>query len=253
MSPPTTHAPGRFVFAELNARRAPLGQRFYQQLLGWQARPIHVPPFGQLPQLLNGERTVGSVFIAMGAFAPPCWIPMLSLDPEGLAERVEACGGKVVEAPHQLGSWAQMGEITDPCGHLTTVLWQNAGDEVDPLRPGDLALAELWARDPDQVVGFYEALTGATARSTPLGYTLHLEGPTHPAIAIRRNTFGLTPCWLPLFCSVSVGGDGHHAERLGAVREVDTHDFHGLGRAAYFTDPCGAHFGLVTYEDEANA
>ena len=63
--------PGRPVWLEMNAQRVTTAMRFNQELFAWVSVPLHVPPWGSIPNIVNGDRMFGNQFMAMGGLNGP--------------------------------------------------------------------------------------------------------------------------------------------------------------------------------------
>ncbi|NNE24876.1 MAG: hypothetical protein HKN11_19935, partial [Rhizobiales bacterium] len=51
-----TVRPGRPVYLEMNAQRVTSAMRFYNELFAWTSAPLHVPPWGNIAVISNGDR-----------------------------------------------------------------------------------------------------------------------------------------------------------------------------------------------------
>ena len=108
--------PGRPVRLELNAQRVTAAMSFYQALFAWTSKPLHVPPWGSIPLIFNGDRNFGNQFMAMGAFAQPRWLIWFSADIERAESRLQAHGCDVGEGIYQLGDLGRLLDTSDPGG-----------------------------------------------------------------------------------------------------------------------------------------
>ena len=235
--------PGRPVRLELNAQRVTSAVQFYQRLFGWRSIPLHVPPWGSIPLIANGERVFGNEFMAMGAFAPPQWLMWFSGDLRRAEAAIRAGGGDTGQGIYQLGTLGHLLDATDPAGTRFAVIeLAVAPPETDA--PGDPTLAELWGANVAEQAPFYADVFGLELAPTARGAALADHGV--PRLFFRNVSFDLPrPIWVPYFLSAGVGGDCERARREGALVQVPQERVADIGQLAVLTDPAGAAFGLV--------
>ncbi len=235
--------PGRPVRLELNAQRVTDAMQFYRAVFGWTSLPLHVRPWGSIPQIANGERVFANEFMAMGAFAQPKWMIWFSGDVQKAETAARERGGSVGRGVYPLGDLGDFLDATDPSGNRIAAISPNqAPPETD--KPGDPCLAELWGTDASRHAEFYGAFLGLNVVPTSLGAML-TDGDT-PRLFLRDVTFDLpAPVWVPYFLSEGVGGDCERARRAGAIVQVHKEVVENIGELAVLSDTAGAYFGLV--------
>ena len=184
----STLRPGRPVWLELNAQRVSSGIRFYHDLFGWTSRPLHVPPWGSIPNIVNGERMLGNQFMAMGAFAVPKWNIWFSADLERAEARIKTLGGDVGQGIHPLGDLGMILGATDPSGHAFSLIALN-GDAPGDDNCGDPCLAEFWGPDAAKTAEFYADALGLTCVPTETGAMLTDQGFPRLSSAIRTSIY----------------------------------------------------------------
>ena len=236
-------APGRPVWLELNAQRVTQAVSFYRELFHWGGAALHVPPWGSIPLIANGNRIFANQFMAMGAFAPPHWKVWFSCDLERAVGRITALGGNAGEGVVTIGDFSRQVNAVDPKGVPFGMIEVLAHAVPDTDAPGDPCATEYFSPEARSVAPFYADVLGLTARETPRGATL-LDGET-PRAFLNEVGFDLRPCWIPYFRSVGVGGDTERARRAGAVAQQHKEAVPGLGELSVFADPANAYFGLL--------
>ena len=234
---------GRPVRLELNAQRVTQAIRFYETLFGWSSRPLHVPPWGSIPLIANGERVFGNQFMAMGGFALPRWLTWFSADLERASPIIEKHGGSIGQGIHQLGDLGMLLDAHDPNGNQFGLIALG----VDPPAIdgfGDPCLAEFWGREASALAPFYADVLGLDHDEIPTGAMLSGEGT--PRLLFRDTDFEITPPrWIPYFRTAGTGGDCERARRAGAIVQVHKATVSGIGELAVLADTAGAFFGIV--------
>lgn len=234
---------GRPVRLELNAQRVTDAMQFYRKLFGWSSIPLHVPPWGSIPQIANGDRIFANEFMAMGAFATPKWLIWFSADLKNAENAIRKGGGDPGKGVYSLGDLGLLLDANDPAGNRIAVISLN---EPPPEKdvPGDPCVAELWGPNAAEHAVFYAEVLGLECVSTSRGAKLTENG--EPRVFFREIQFDLpTPIWVPYFLSTAVGGDCERAIRSGAIVQVHKEIVEDIGELVVLSDPAGAFFGLV--------
>ena len=242
---------GRPVRLELNAQRVTAAMEFYRTLFSWTSIPLHVPPWGSIPLIANGDRVFANEFMAMGAFATPHWKIWFSGDLERAEEAIRKGGGETGQGIYQLGALGLLLDAREPAGNDFSLIRLQA-PPPDKDAPGDTCRAELWGNGVADLAGFYAEVFGAESAATSQGAKLSFNG--NPQIFFRDSDFDLPRAlWIPYFRSTSVGGDCERARRAGAVVQVHKETVEDIGELVVLSDPAGAYFGLVDPSKSAPA
>lgn len=234
---------GRPVRLELNAQRVTTAMHFYRSIFGWRSIPLHVPPWGSIPLIANGDRIFANEFMAMGAFAPPQWKVWLSLNVENAEIAIREGGGDPGQGFSQLGDVGLTLDAVDPAGNGFSVI-SLTQDPPAIDAPGDPCLVEMWGADASKHASFYADVFGLECVVTSRGAKLSDNG--KPRIFFRDVPYDLPkPVWIPYFLSTGVGGDCERSRRAGAVVQVHKEIVEDIGELVVLSDPAGAYFGLV--------
>lgn len=235
--------PGRPVRLELNAQRVTDAMQFYRKLFGWTSTSLHVPPWGSIPQIANGERVFANEFMAMGSFAQPKWMIWFSADLEKAEAAILNGGGNTGRGIYPLGELGNLLDASDPSGNrIAAISLNHAPPETDA--PGDPCLVELWGTNASMHAAFYGEVLGLDVVPTALGAKL-TDGNV-PRVFMRNVQFDLPkPIWIPYFLSKGVGGDCERARRAGAIVQVHKQVIEDIGELVVLSDTAGAYFGLV--------
>ncbi|MEM6488903.1 MAG: hypothetical protein AAF677_11655 [Pseudomonadota bacterium] len=200
----------------------------------------------------------GLAFSAMGAFAPPRWLPSLIGDPERAILHAEAVGGRSEGAIQDIPGFGRLASLRDPTGALVHI----ADLQRRPAPGGPVVGAGLWGPGVTDAARFYARLldlepvvmwTAEATPTAPLGTVVALIE-TDGTASLWLHDVGYEvapPRWVPYFRSASPGGDGRRAEVLGAIPQVpviqapgDAATGPGPGTLGIWNDPAGAAFGL---------
>lgn len=228
---------------ELNAQRVTAAIEFYQTLFGWTSIPLHVPPWGSIPQIVNGDRVFGNQFMAMGAFATPRWLIWHSCDVEAAEKTIKSAGCDTGQGIYTLGELGHLLDASDPDGNGFSMIRPKT-PAPDEDAPGDPCLSEFWGPSVSSLAGFYADVFGLDHAATSRGAILSHEGT--PRLCFRDSEFDLPrPSWIPYFRSSSVGGDCERARRAGAIVQVHQETIDEFGELVVLSDPAGTYFGLL--------
>jgi predicted enzyme related to lactoylglutathione lyase len=157
--------PGELVWADLVTTDVEAAVAFYSNVFGWQRRDRGDPDY---VELARGDELVGAVAAFEDDEVPPGgarWLVSISVkDVDETARQVVEFGGSVLEVPYDLPDRGRLAVVSDDQGAMLILLRAAGGD---PLRskaiPGAWAWAELWTRDIQKAVAFYEQAIGYRA------------------------------------------------------------------------------------------
>ena len=241
---------GKLVWLEMNTMRSAIAQQFYTDTFCWSVSPIQVPPWGVLPILSNKEKSFANIFTAMGSFAPSHWLCFISGNVDEAAAKGKEFGldtGGIQE----LGEWARIACMSDAKGNDFFVIEIQDGDPEDPVLNGSPYVCELWTKDPQEVVPFYESLFDLKAKKTDRGWSLYdTEDELRLLVRKQLHEDGVFPGWIPYFRSCSVGGDRRRAEQNGAIENIYQETCPVIGDISILSDPAGGFFGLLNPKDK---
>lgn len=157
--------PGELVWADLVTTDVEAAVAFYSNVFGWKRRDSGDPDY---VELARGDELVGAVAAFEDDDVPPGgarWLVSISVnDVDATARQVVEFGGSVLEVPYDLPDRGRLAVVSDDQGAMLILLRAAGGD---PLRskaiPGAWAWAELWTRDIQKAVAFYEKAIGYRA------------------------------------------------------------------------------------------
>lgn len=154
--------PGELVWADLVTTDVEAAVAFYSSVFGWDRRDSGDPNY---VELARGDELVCAIAAFEDDDVPPGgarWLVSVSVaDVDETVNKIVMFGGSVLEAPYELPDRGRLAVVTDSQGAVLILLRAAGGD---PLRskaiPGAWAWAELWTRDMQKAVAFYEKAIG---------------------------------------------------------------------------------------------
>lgn len=238
----------KFVWCEYVSPDARRAQAFFRDLFGWTA----------IEAAQGGYTMIANAGDPMGGYVDgpsPHWQPLLqtwTLD-DTIATLV-ALGGAVHRPAFAVGDMGREAVVADPLGGAFA-LWQpvtRAYDGIDYRGvDGTWVWHELYTRDPDASLAFYQAIGGFTHKTLampgggpgPSRYEI-LESDGRGRGGIMKMP-GMPQMWMPYVQVANTDVAIEKATQLGAKFRVPAETIPGVGRFAVMIDPLGAPLGLL--------
>jgi len=247
--------PGEFCWVEVATSNQSAAKSFYGSLFGWKATDVPIGPNDFYSLLQLQERVAAGAYTfrpeERDAGLPSHWKLYVAVESADEAvKRAAQLGGKVIDAPFDVGDRGRTAVIQDPTGTVF-FLWQ--GKKRPGLgvtgEPGAFCWADLNTPDPQTAKTFYEGLFGwklTPGQGKNSGYLHIVNGEEYiggipPARGIGG---GEPPHWLIYFQTADVDHVFQRASDLGARKLLRPMDIEGTGRVAILADPQGAVFAL---------
>ncbi|MFZ2308262.1 MAG: VOC family protein [Rhodoferax sp.] len=248
---------GKFVWYELMTSDAAAATRFYQSVVGWEAK-VEPMPGGDYTMLSAGEVGVGGLMAlpadacAMGV--PPNWSGYIGVDDvDAYVKRVTGAGGKLLREAQDIPGVGRFAVVADPYGAAFMLFTGSSAEgpaPVVPGTPGHIGWHELQAGDGVGAFAFYSGLFGWTKGEAmdmgPQGvYQLFCTGGDPVGGMMTKMPEVPQPFWLyyinvaALDAAVAKVLDGGGKVIMGPM-EVP-----GGSWIVNCTDPQGAYFALV--------
>lgn len=157
--------PGEIVWADLVTTDVEAAVAFYSSVFGWDRRDSGDPNY---VELARGDELVCAIAAFEDDDVPPGgarWLVSVSVaDVDEAVNKVVKFGGSVLEAPYDLPDRGRLAVVTDSQGAVLMLLRAAGGDPIrSQVTPGVWAWAELWTRDIEKAVAFYEKAIGYRA------------------------------------------------------------------------------------------
>jgi predicted enzyme related to lactoylglutathione lyase len=241
------------VWYELVSTDAKKAQGFYGEVFGWKVEHF---PMGDssYEMILAGDTLdtmIGGYAAPKSGSQPSHWISYVSVeDVDATAKAATANGGKVVEAPSEIGV-GRTARIADPQGAELCLLKNKTGDPPDAPQtpPGRFLWNELHTSDPTQALAFYEKVLGFSHRSVDMGpgdtYHILSKGGVERGGVTSHLPSGVPPHWLPYVAVDDTDATIARARKLGATIPMSPEDIPGIGRFGVLKDPTGAVLAIL--------
>lgn len=244
---------GKFVWFECVTSQVEKAKAFYAEVVGWKTQPF---PMGKetYEMLTVGETPVGgyaSPEDAAGAAAPSHWTSYMSVDDvDATAKKVVAEGGALLQAAFDVPEVGRMAKVADPQGASFWLMSSQDGNDAADAPPvqGHFTWNELWARDGDTAVRFYEKVFGYTSKAMPMpdGTYNVLEKDGVPRAGIMTSPLkNVPPMWLPYVAVDDCDAAMARAKKHGGAEHVPPTDIPDVGRFAILADTNGATLGVL--------
>ncbi len=236
-----------FEYVSTDARKA---QGFFGELFGWSTTQVPMPD-GPYTMIASGERTIGGYSAPRNGSPPQAqWTTHLGVaDAKAAADKARELGGKVLQAPFEVGEFGTMAVISDPNGGVFC-LWQSSNPQTPPAAvTGTFCWNELHAIDPARAVTFYAGVGGFGTDAMDMGpmgtYHLLTSGGQPRAGIMKQQAPGAPQAWLPYVQVANADATAQRAAKLGATIVQAPADIPNVGRFAIFIDPQGAVLAIL--------
>lgn len=246
---------GGFCWEELQSANPAKAISFYQELIGWDTRAWPLPD-GSVYTLFGpeGEYMAGAQAHSpgeTGAFQG--WLSYVNVeDVDAVAARVEALGGTLLCAPHDIPEVGRSAVLKDPEGALLALMRFLRPSEDPKNHLGCFCWRELMARDTARAAAFYTALLGWSTRTSSMGgfgeYIQFVAGTRDVGglLAITPEMGPMPSMWTPYVAVADVNAAAVRVPELGGSLCVPPMDVPGVGRFCTVTDPAGGTLALIT-------
>jgi len=250
--PTMLHFTGKFVWFDLFTRDLPQARRFYEGLMGWS---FHETPGGE-GRVMTIEREGVPIGNAVEVERtkiqdkPSRWLSYMSvMDVDQTILRIEQNQGSVYMAARDLPDRGRVAVVLDPEGAPFALVRSATGDPPDNgFDRNDFYAAELWARERDAAIGFYEAVAGYDLELADLGdgrtYHLLVENGTPRAGVVQIPWEDVKPNWVPYIAVEDVDAVASRVESLGGRLLIEPDPNIREGKVAIIADPTGAVFAV---------
>lgn len=246
-------AQGKFVWYDLLTEDVDASLAFYTDVVGWK---ISRWEGGSTPYflLVAGELPVGGVMAleSMDAGAAPLWLGYATCDDQdALIGRLEAGGGRVLNAPRAIPDVGRFAVLADPHGAVFASFTPAGSMPLpEPGEVGRVSWPELMTTDPGAAWDFYESLFGwrkAGEMDFGEGGTYQMFGRGEEAeggiMAIPRVS-GQAPHWLHYITVADLEVALAKTRRAGGQVLNGPMPLPGGGAVAQCLDPQGTAFAL---------
>jgi predicted enzyme related to lactoylglutathione lyase len=244
---------GTFVWFELRTPDAKAAQKFYADVVGWNASEMSIPGGPATTLLGPGAETALHIEL-LDKSARAQFVSYVHVDDvDACATRVAKAGGTVHGAPFDVPTIGRMVEVSDPDGARFFLFHSATGEAAQPKGPGGILWNELVAKNAQTSLAFLTSVLGYRVETMPM--------PTGPYHVLKDNAGGaqslggvmqsLDPSaksaqFLPYIHVLDVDKALARATKLGATVVFEPQEVDGVGRFAAIVDPQGALVALMT-------
>jgi predicted enzyme related to lactoylglutathione lyase len=160
---------GKFFWYDIMTTDPKEAQKFYGDVVGWQAQDSGTPGANYTLLTVNRQGVAGLMPIpedARKAGARPCWMGYIAVDDvDRIAARLQQEGGKVHRPPRNVPGIIRFCVVADPQGAgfiIAKGLVHDAPPELPIGTPGTVGWRELYAMEWKAAFAFYEKMFGWT-------------------------------------------------------------------------------------------
>lgn len=248
---------GQFVWYELMTSDAAAATRFYQSVVGWEAKDAGMPG-GDYTILSVGGRGIGGLMTlsadARAQGVPPCWTGYVGVDDvDAYVPRVTAAGGKLLREPEDIPGVGRFAVVADPYGAAFILFADSGGESPAPVAggtPGHIGWHELQAGDGAGAFAFYSSLFGWTkAEAMDMGpqgvYQLFATGADPVGGMMTKMPEVPQPFWLYYINVAALDAAVAKVTAGGGTVVVGPMEVPGGSWIVNCRDPQGAFFALV--------
>lgn len=192
-APTDTIVPGEVVWADLVTTDVEASVAFYTQVFGWEIRRGEDPGYIELAH--NGDAICAVAKFDDDDVTPgnARWLVSISVpDVDEVVEKVENRGGSVLEPADDFPDRGRFAVVSDSQGAVFMLLRASGGDPTGNKHvAGAWGWAELWARDVEEAVAFYQEVIGYRAVRMPG------DNGQHPVVLVTEKTPRATVVGIP--------------------------------------------------------
>jgi predicted enzyme related to lactoylglutathione lyase len=236
---------GNFVWFELVTSDIGKARAFYPETVGWGTSEMDMGEFKYTMLTRNDAPHAGVVNAKMEG-VPNHWASYVSVpDVDGAAKLAGQHGGKVIAEPFDIPSVGRACLVADPQG-ATLFLFKSA--EGDDSGSDAFHWNELWAKDAEAVLPFYEKVIGYTIAQMPMGdmtYYIFKHGDRSCGGAMTSPIAEAPAMWLPYIAVDDADAAIARAQRNGGQIKKPADDVQGVGRFGIIADNAGAVVGVI--------
>lgn len=246
---------GLFSWVDLATTDTEGAKAFYSGLFGWEVedRPISEGQFYTMFSIdghsVAGMGTMQPEMQAQGM--PPVWSSYVKhSDVDAIAVKAEAAGATIVMPPMDVMEEGRMMVFMDPTGAAVGV-WQpkNHIGAAVVNQPNSLVWNELYTRDRDSSVSFYESVFGWEHASDENGYVMFkADGRIQAGLMAMDESYGdMPPNWTVYFLVEDINESVAKVKELGGNVLVPPSPAGEMGHFSVVQDPQGGSFTIMQF------
>jgi predicted enzyme related to lactoylglutathione lyase len=236
---------GNFVWFELLTGDVPGAKSFYPEVLGWGTKAEDMGDIEYTMLTNDGAPQAGMVKPPMQG-VPNQWTSYLSVeDVDAAAQAVEKHGGRIIVPPTDIPNIGRFSTVADPQGATFNLF---KGSENDDNASQAFHWNELWSKNAEEVLPFYEKALGVVAEpmDMPQGkYYLLKIGESSMGGLMTSPDPKVPAMWLPFIAVDDCDETVTRAKTHGGDVKSEPKSIDGIGRFSILADTGGAVVGVI--------
>ncbi len=248
--------PGNFIWYELLTSDAQAAERFYSEVIGWDAQNSGNPDMKYTLLTVNQAPVAGLMALSEACGDPemkPAWSGVIWTDDiDAKAAQVKELGGKVLRDLGEIPNIGKFAVVADPQG-AAFQLFQPSGEQPEspkPPTPGTIGWHELHSSNWENAFTFYSKLFGWTKDQAmdmgPMGtYQLFAAGGDAIGGMMNSQEPSTPPNWQFYVCVDNITAAEDRVKSKGGQILFGPQEVPGGAWILQCLDPQGAKFCLV--------
>ncbi len=243
---------GKFVWYDLLTPDVATAKKFYGELFGWSFKKQ-----GRYTVILNNGQAIGGIVKIQPKDNKDHlarWLTSLSVaDVDQATAFVQESGGIIHEGPVDMKNRGRGVLVSDPQGAQILLLHSSSGDPADVDPPmGAWLWVELWSKDIDASVAFYEELGNYSTVAGKKGYRFLWQEKWRAGIRLVPDE-NLEVRWTPTVRVADTVLISKQVEKSGGQVLVQPRDLSIGGSAALIKDPAGGLLIVQRWSQQTSA
>ena len=249
---------GKFIWAELLTTDTGAAQKFYTEVIGWNAADSGQPGMDYTILDAAGTGVAGLMAIPADAAAggiSPNWGAYVCVDDvDASAQAYTDNGGTICREPSDIPGIGRFAVVADPHGAMLSIMTPLPMEPSPPSppagTPGHVGWHELYAGDGEEAFGFYQKLFGwEKSQAMDMGamgvYQLFSEHGTDVGAMMTKPAQIPAAHWQLYFNVPAIDAALERVTATGGKVLMGPAEVPGPAWIIQCTDPQGAHFSLV--------
>ncbi|WP_319576984.1 VOC family protein [uncultured Desulfobacter sp.] len=243
-----TYQIGKFVWFDLFTTDIEQAVPFYEHLFGWKSVPVNTSS-SNLMTIFSNDKPIGNIVQRKKDTLASKWLSYLSVADFDLAlKSIGRAHGKIIHNIGDLPDRGQVAIVSDDQKATFAVIKSSSGDPGDELGVNQWMDCELWTKNVNMAVLFYEQIVQYEPETIPLTetitYTQLMRDGLRRGGVVKIPWKGIEPEWIPYVAVRDISSMTAKVEELGGKILLEPQIESLDGRVAIIADPCGAVLGL---------
>ncbi len=251
------YLPGKFVWADLFSSDIDASRRFYEQVFGWEWRPIKQEPKSYGVFYLDGLPIAGLAYREApdGGDSYGRWVHYISVEDVAATEQaISQQGGRIMLGRRNYANRGDFSILADVHDAPFGIIRSSSGDPGDyQAAYGEWIWRELFARDLAAAIRFYTELFAYEVEKDHdnpdiVGYMLHSHGHLRAGVGSLSPDSDTAPTWLGYVRVDDINAAVERSRTYGGEVVLEPRADIADGGLAIVIDPTGASVGLLYWD-----